>query len=176
MMRTPNVRSHQRGVSLMVTLMFMVILAMLGIAIGNVSVLEEKMAGNTRNRDLAFQAAEAAIRDAEMRLNNTAFRATAFPILNTINANSAAYWDTCFSGTSGACATKYTPTITLPQSGDGAVFAQPQYVVEQLAPVLTSSGPPAVYVYPYRVTARGVGGTEDTVVILQSEFEFTASP
>jgi type IV pilus assembly protein PilX len=167
---------RQRGVTLIVTLMFMVILAMLGIAIGNVSVLEEKMSGNTRNRDLAFQAAEAAIRAAETSLNDSAFRATAFPNLVTTNANTASYWETCFDplNTTPPCAIKYTPSLTLPAEGeDGALAAQPQYIIEQLPPVVPGGGAPTRY--PYRVTARGVGGTADTVVVLQSEFEFTAT-
>jgi type IV pilus assembly protein PilX len=161
-------KSRQHGVTLIVSLFFMIILAMLGVAIANVSILEERMAGNTRNRDLAFQAAEAALRDAEAQLNTSAFRATAFPAWDLTHSNSATYWDTCFAGTAAPCATKYTPTLSLPTSGNGALVAQPQFIVEKR----DLGGGNA----DYRVTARAVGGTSDTVVVLQSEFHFEATP
>ncbi|MEN9865364.1 MAG: hypothetical protein RL748_954, partial [Pseudomonadota bacterium] len=54
--------SAQSGLVLPLVLIFLVIMMLLGTAvIRNVS-LEEKMAGNMRNRNLAFQSAEHALR------------------------------------------------------------------------------------------------------------------
>lgn len=152
---------HQRGASLLVALVFLVIMAMLGITAANVTSLQERMAGHTRDRDLALQAAEAALRDAEQRLADAAFRAAAVAFVAT-NANDADFWDSCFAGTAAPCATKYTPATPLPTSGAGAVAAQPQFVMERKPDVGTTE--------VYRVTARAVGGTLDAVVILQAEF------
>jgi type IV pilus assembly protein PilX len=158
-------KRYERGVSLVVALLFMVIIAMLGIAISNVSVMEERMAGNTRSRDLAFQSAEAALRAAELRLPTDAAFRTAAEVYDAARGNDAAFWETCFAGTVAPCVNKYEPSETLPTTGTGAVAAQPRYVLE-----LVSAGPPTEV---YRVTARGVGGTADSIVVLQAEFEFT---
>jgi type IV pilus assembly protein PilX len=157
---------HSRGSSLLVALVFMVIMAMLGIAIANVSILEERMAGNTRDRDLAFQAAEAALKSAEAQLQSAAVRGAA--VAYDINRNNTAYWETCFTTSVSPCtaANTHTPTTALPTSGSGAIAAQPKFIVESKTP----TSPPTEI---YRVTVRGVGGTADAVVILQAEFNFT---
>lgn len=59
----PSSREH--GFVLGTVLIFMVILMMLGLASMRDSTLQERMAGNLRDRNLALQAAELAMRDAE---------------------------------------------------------------------------------------------------------------
>ena len=61
----------QRGTALIIAMLFLVILGMLGVTTMTATTLEERMAGNTRDRDIAMQAAEAALRDAERDLTNT---------------------------------------------------------------------------------------------------------
>lgn len=161
--RPPRSMRRERGASLLVALIFLVIMAMLGVTVANVTTMQEKMAGHTRDRDLALQAAEAALRDAEQKLKDAGIRAAAPDIVGA-NANNDAFWETCFKDHPGPCAVRYTPTNTLPTSGEGAVAAQPEYVIEQR---------PAAGTEIYRVTARAVGGTVDAVVILQAEFGVT---
>lgn len=60
---------RQRGAILIVTLLFLVILTMLGVTAMNSTTMEERMAGNTRDAAIALQAAEAALRDARRDLN-----------------------------------------------------------------------------------------------------------
>jgi type IV pilus assembly protein PilX len=161
MMRPIQTARHQRGATLLVALIFIVIMAMIGVTAANVSTLQERMAGNTRDRDLALQAAEAALKDAELRLADATFRGDAVAFVAT-NPNNDAFWDRCFAGTAAPCAIKYTPSNPLPTTGDGALAAQPQFIVERKPDIGTTQ--------IYRVTARGVGGTRDAVVILQAEF------
>lgn len=164
----PIVR-QQRGMTLIVALIFLAMLALLGATAAQNSVLEERMAGNTRDRDLAFQAAEAALRDAESL-------AKAFLILNMGSAglvdasscavpnvppcylshgNDAAYWTNTFVwDTTNA----RHPTQSLNQ-----VTAQPLYIVEKMPDA-------AAGVETYRATARGVGKSASAVVIVQSVF------
>jgi type IV pilus assembly protein PilX len=168
-MKPDTLPRRQRGFSLLVALLFLVILAMLGITVANVNSLEERMAGHTRDRDLALQAAEAALRDAEVRLQSSAFRTTVKNCgacdFDPDDANTPAYWAGYF-GTIDAtpCATCYNPVASLPTTGPGAVAFQPEFVVEEK--------PPVGSLERYRVTARGVGGTIDAVVILQAEFTY----
>ncbi len=157
--------NKQRGASLLIALIFLVIMAMLSVTLANVSRLEENMAGNTRERDLALQAAEASLRDAEVRLAVPAFRATAFPAFNANVINTAQYWENCFTAGVVPCAVTYQPTTNLPTAGAGRIAEQPRFIIERK--------PNVGLTQVFRVTARAVGGSTDTVVVLQAEFGVT---
>lgn len=58
-------RGAQSGSVLIISLLFLLVLTLIGITSMQGTSLEEKMAGNTRGGTLAFQAAEAALRDGE---------------------------------------------------------------------------------------------------------------
>ena len=62
---TVKIYRKQQGAVLIVSLLMLLVMTLIGITAMNNTVLEEKMAGNTRQRQLAFQAAEAALRSAE---------------------------------------------------------------------------------------------------------------
>ena len=62
---------NQQGAVLVVALMFLIILTLLGLAAMTSTTLEEKMAGNSRDYNIALQSAEAALRDAEADLRGT---------------------------------------------------------------------------------------------------------
>lgn len=57
--------THQSGVSLVIVLVLLVAMSLLGIAILRSTAMQERMSANLRDRSLAFQAAEAAIRFAQ---------------------------------------------------------------------------------------------------------------
>jgi type IV pilus assembly protein PilX len=65
----------QRGIALPVVLIFVVVMTLLGVTVIRNITLEEKMAGNLNNQQIAFQAAEAALRDCENYIQNTAIAA-----------------------------------------------------------------------------------------------------
>lgn len=58
-------RDSHRGSVLIVSLVFLLLLTLVGISAMNMTNLEEKMTGNFRDHDLAFQAAEAALIEGE---------------------------------------------------------------------------------------------------------------
>src|SRR3954468_22751465 len=62
-------RGRQNGAVLIVSLLFLVILTILGITAMSGTTLEHRMAGNTRDQAIAMQAAEAALRDARRDVN-----------------------------------------------------------------------------------------------------------
>lgn len=170
---------RQKGVALIVALVFLAVLALLGVTIARNSTMEERMAGNTRDRDLAFQAAEAALKDAEVDLfpgadpvTNPGLVGNAFDgstpglITYVANANDTTYWKAYnWNGASQEA------TAALAN-----VIVKPRYVIEKKPNTITPATPPLVpapvTVQHYRVTARGVGATPDAVVILQAEYEF----
>ncbi len=57
--------AHQRGAVLYVALVMLILLALIGIVGMQVSGLQEKMSANYRNTNIAFQNAEAQVRNAE---------------------------------------------------------------------------------------------------------------
>lgn len=55
-------KKTQRGVTLVIALLILVMIMMYGIPAAMNSIQNERMTGNTRQRDLAFQATEHAIK------------------------------------------------------------------------------------------------------------------
>ena len=63
---------RERGIALIVGLIILAVLSMIGVAAFSVSTQEERMAGNSRDRIRAFEAAEAALRSCESFVENNA--------------------------------------------------------------------------------------------------------
>jgi type IV pilus assembly protein PilX len=165
--------SKQSGVVMFVALILLLILSLLGITAARMQTVEERMARNDDNREISAQAAEAALRAAEIGL------------LNGTYTNFTA-------GTGGLYApdlTQGSPLIgmnwsvaanTLPYPGPPLTnlpppARTPKIVIESLNPVAGAgqniqmvglNGPPPVTVY--RVTAQGVGADNSSTTTLQS--------
>ena len=162
---------QQRGVTLIIALIFMAVLALLGATAAQNSALEERMAGNTRDRDLAFQAAEAALQDAKRNIATLRTQLGTAGIVDASSCtvpnvapcylsrgNDAAYWTNTFVwNTTNA----RNPTQSLNQ-----VAAQPLYLLEKIP-----GGPGTLEAY--RVTARGVGKSVNAIAITQEVFNHT---
>jgi type IV pilus assembly protein PilX len=61
--------THQTGAVLITGLIFLIVLTMLGVTAARIATLEGRMSGNMRDRALALQAADLALRDAEVEIN-----------------------------------------------------------------------------------------------------------
>lgn len=170
--------SVQSGLVLPLVLIFLVIMMLLGTAvIRNVS-LEEKMAGNMRNRNLAFQAAEQALRFCErsVQLNNVVADNITIrpegPFTTGPNAGKE-YWDVDSSW--GALGTEVPRSGSEVSANAAQLQQRPQCIVELMTavvlPVTTTSGEQVATgnkKYQFRITARGIGLDANTVVKLQS--------
>ena len=55
----------QKGMVLVISLILLIVLTLIGISSMQNTIVEEKMAGNSRDRDLALKGAEAAVRAGE---------------------------------------------------------------------------------------------------------------
>lgn len=167
--RRPAARaSRQSGVTLVMTLIFLIVLSMLGTWAASNNVLQERMAGNARNRDVALQAAEAALKDAELTIGT--WRTQTFDGTQGLHAwtpataNDRAYWQDPARWT----------TFRVPPSGSLAgVVAAPKYVVEKMPNTPNPSDPSVFDVENYRVTARAVGADASALVILQTIIQYT---
>jgi len=72
-------RLRQRGASLIVVMMILVIVSLLGIGAAQIALMGERGARNDRDMQMAWQAAEAALIDAELEMTSaTATRQTLF--------------------------------------------------------------------------------------------------
>lgn len=162
----------QRGTALVMTLVFLVLLTMLGITAINTSTLEEKMAGNSKDQNLAFQAAETALIAAETWVEST----TAATQLTVNNANGiydpaasagTEVWDTVNLWSSSNVVT-YPGVPGTPASGTlGDVTIRPKYIIEKLA---TEALLPSGTKITVRITARGTGASDNTVSMVQSTY------
>lgn len=162
--------SSQRGITLVMGLLFLVVLTILGLAAMRGTILEERMAGNARDRNLAFQAAEAAIRAGERKIR------TDLPAVFTPgtkftprldNGTHDDYWQNTHDW---AAQSEQLPANEW-KPEDAGTSEAPRYVIEEIPipPDTVTFG--AVDQMTYRVTARGVGSNPNTVVILQAIFE-----
>lgn len=70
-------RRSQRGISLVVSLILLVVSTLVALGSMRGVVMQTRMSGSTHDRSLAFQAAEAALRDAETRAGTAV--AASFP-------------------------------------------------------------------------------------------------
>jgi len=184
-----SARRTQRGLSLVTTLLFMVSALMLGVSVLSVNVMQERMIGNTKDRDLAFQAAEAALRDAEQDLQaniraDTVFTATCTNGLCTPPSQRATPLSVAVHESGGGLdwgndsqVRKYGQYTGTPAFPGVRANGQPRYVIERVGFLGTPPGEsatlgvaPATAGIGYRITARAEGAREETVVILQSMY------
>ncbi len=68
-MCAPKERTGQRGATLIVTLIILIAVSLIGISTAHIALLGEKTSRNDRDRKIAFQAAEAALLDAELDIS-----------------------------------------------------------------------------------------------------------
>lgn len=170
---------REQGAVLVTGLIFLVVLTLLGVAAMSINAMEERMAGNSRDLNIAFQAAESGLRDAELDILKNISPASGFdasctnglcllPSSSTPLAQSINWSDTSITREYGA----YTGAVSL-----ALVGAQPRYIIELLSTLPVSPGQsigtgikPASNGVVYRISALGVGGRSESRVILQSLF------
>jgi type IV pilus assembly protein PilX len=63
-----SVGSHQRGAVLVVSLLLLLVMTVLALSMSQTTRVDERMAGNSRDYELAFQGSESALRAAEANL------------------------------------------------------------------------------------------------------------
>lgn len=163
-----NSKKAQIGSALVISLIMLLIISLLAIGGLRSTILQERMSANLHDRELAFQAAEAALRAGER------FLVTTPP--DTIT-NSNGLYDINNAGTPdwlGASASPDANGAIELTPGLAAVARQPQYFIERIgitpAGTETEIGTAQPAVSFYRITARGFGGTEGSVVVVSSVF------
>lgn len=168
---------RQSGAVVIIGLIILLILTLLMLTSVRVSILQERMAANMRNQNIAFQAAESALREAEsfiesgalafdpLQLSNGPFQNTSKPI--------------CVDGLCGLTSPLQSSDIAnaagkkTATTGITTITAEPQYLIE-LIRVDPSTDSGRVYA-TFRITARAWGGdSHRSLVQLQSTYRLHA--
>ena len=144
-------RGPQRGATLIVLLVMLVIVTLLTVSSLRSTTQEERMAGNFRDRDKAFQAAEAVVQTCLNQVRDGTFpiskRLAPVPATAT---DPTPRWERSWADDTTSTAVAIT----------GAnLKADPRCMVEDLG----AAG-------SVRVTGRAVGANADTVVMLQATY------
>jgi len=147
-----HTRTKQRGVILLTGLIFLVVLTLIVVSVMRTATLEERMAANVRNRQMALQASEAMLRDVK-----TIFTAAPFSPFDV-------------SAFTAACTNGYCKNGSAPDWGDAGktrtfanvasqlagVSSQPSYYIEHIYNDPPTAGKKCPTVL-FRITVRGVG-------------------
>lgn len=170
---------QQRGAALITSLIILLVLTVLGVSAMSTSSLEELMAGNLRDQNLSFQAAEAALQDGERYIESWGGTPPAATSSGTNSGvystdNFGMYEDTAFTTSvwNNAVATTYGTDTGIAISDLGDVQALPMYIIEEEDFVAKDASFRAQTqregAYYYRVTGRGVGASSNAVTLLQT--------
>lgn len=183
----------QDGVSLIIVLLILVVVSMLGVGGAQIALMSERGARNDRDQQMAWQAAEAGLIDAENDIWNPAVASTrrtvfdgksiaAFPssgcgtsgsslgLCAAVSSGKPAWLTADFTVTSSSAATTAFGTFTSASYESGGAGIQPaqapRYIIE---PVLSQSGDAASPEQEvlYRVTSMGFGPRADIQAVVQ---------
>lgn len=168
---------NQRGVALFISLVLLLVLTIAGVSAVQTTTLEERMARNSHDSLLAFQSAEAALRQAEDWLEGNVNSVANFSPAGTGGLWTAAeygdaeVWENAavWTGSGSVQVATSVPNVA----------AQPRYVIEWVATVqrtenavMMQSSYNSLFdrIEVFRITARGTGGSANSQVFLQSTY------
>lgn len=178
----------QRGASLIMVMLILVVVSLLGVGGAQIALMSERGARNDRDQQVAWQAAEAALLDAELELGGAAGSSSRQSLFDGVNVN--AFPPGC--GTSGNASGLCTRTATKPawlasvadftttgSSAPTTYFGQ--FTSRSFGPVgvgIQPAKPPRYIIEPeddpyfpgkilYRITAMGFGPRADIQAVLQ---------
>lgn len=170
---------------MVVSLLLLLVMSVLALGASQSTRLQERMAGNARDYDLALQSAEASLRTAERLIDDPLLTSAPFPCTtgrcrvfeldivpgDVANQNSA-WWNN--NAWSYASNNTWNSSPGSGISGASMAHQDPQFLVEEVEEVTDSltippAGPPPSRIY-YRITSRAEGGTATAQVVLQTTF------
>ena len=186
----------QSGASLIMVLLILVVVSMLGIGGAQIALMSERGARNDRDQQMAWQAAEAGLIDAENDIWNPAVTSTRrvvfdgksvadFPssgcgtsgnargLCAAVSSGKPAWLTADFTVTSSGAATTAFGTFTSASFESGGAGIQPaqvpRYIIE---PVISQTGDAAnpEQEVLYRVTSMGFGPRADIQSVVQMLF------
>jgi len=157
---------QQQGATLVTTLIFLTLIVILTVSTLQTSELEQQMAGNLYTRNIAFQAAEATLRDAEKHLQGL----SGLSGFSNNCDNGLCYSEGCFNN--DILDFKSNAIVYGDQTGTSplqGVSQQPRYLIEGIK--YSEAGSAADdFTLLYRITAIASGKSNDSEVILTTTY------
>ncbi len=144
---------RQQGAVLVIALIMLLLITLASIATIRITTLDERMAGNARDRDRALQAAEAAVRTCLKQLTVDVPSTYSGPILAPA-ATGTENWELASNWTGGS-----SNSVEIDLTSAAQLSSNPRCLVERIG---TGDN--------YRITGRAVGGQDSTVVMLQATY------
>ncbi|MGH8052796.1 MAG: pilus assembly PilX family protein [Stenotrophomonas sp.] len=140
-MYSHSMRQRQSGAALIVVLMLLIVITLLGLASMRGAIMQERMAANTISRGLAFQVAEAGLRQAEIVVRDAS--TITFPPSGCDKGRCATpdpadepAWNARNFWTTGG---QYQTGVAV-KSADGAVSISPLFVIEDFGTSVSGGG------------------------------------
>jgi type IV pilus assembly protein PilX len=172
-MNTPRQKTNQQGFTLVMSLVILVILTILSLSSMQSTRLETAMAGNMRESDLAFQAAEMGLDAGENHTETVATSKTDYNDLNGLYSETTDDPDYFDDNTWNIAQTASTSLSSL--------YTQPRFIIKYLGDRSQNevakvniggygSAQPGITVSNFRITARGVGQTNSAFRMVQSYY------
>ena len=187
--------SRQHGAVLIVALVMLAVLLLLGTSLASMAWLNEKAARNDRDRIVAFQAAQSALADAELDIENSTYSSSRSQIFSPSSSEGFAVG--CNAGTTnryqGLCAQVVDQkpawqTVDLAKTDESSASVEfgrftgktmphgegpfsiylPRYVIELIPD--NTPGQTSARKFMYRITAIGFGSDAETQVALQAVY------
>lgn len=165
-----NTIQKQNGSALIIGLILIAVMTLIGVSALNISTQGEILTANQRNVDIALQATESAIREAERWVNSQITRPAEVSVCTTNPCN---VWQANVLPSLASQSTSYWQTGARTYSGTiASASAQPRYFIEyynfipyELDPSVASYG--SGY-HLYKITAKGFGGTSTSSSMIES--------
>jgi len=166
----------QQGAILVTGMLILVVLTLIGITGMTNTSMQERMAGHDRDRQIAFQAAEAALRQGELFVTNNLLPAGGF--------SSSCTGGLCTPIATGNVEQWLVPAVwsdpdrhqvhNMGSVSVSEIKSQPKFIIEDLGKKLIESytaldcaAVPSPCPNMYRITALGTGATDTARVMLQ---------
>jgi len=184
--------NRQSGLALIIGLVMLLLLTLIMLSAVQVTLLEERMAGNMHNENVSFQTAESALREAEARISSgppgalnpfypEGTTSPFYPLLLSGGPFQNTTAPICVSGICGISSPLQSEAF--PVTSDEVMTAstgidsttisgEPQYIIEWIPDVIDDIDEGVLVTF--RITARG-RGHDNSLVQLQSTYrEFWA--
>lgn len=172
--------SKQHGVVLIIGLIMLTVMTLLAVSSMQSSGLQELMSNNTKDKVIAFEAAESAIRAAEIYLDTQgALNISAFDN-DASDGLLANLYDEAWNESSIDWVGSNSDAIEVDVMG--GVTSKPRYIIQHIGPVVPDldnnlnvdnsydSNATDSIVEMFKITARGTGGSDNTVVVLEAMY------
>ncbi|OZG71476.1 hypothetical protein BTA51_21310 [Hahella sp. CCB-MM4] len=167
----------QTGAALFLSLIFLLILTILGISSMSDSVMQTKMAGAVQDSNIALQGAESALKDAESFIEDNVASLSLF----TDAGNNGLYSDASTAMPDNYTDSEWTDTKSKKASAITGLSTEPRYYIQYVG-IVSDEDNTSINVntyshesgsgeiYGFKITARSTGGSGQTQRIIESYY------